>query len=234
MVEIVGDDCLGSWQSGAELLTRTKKEMLNLVTTIQNQTVLDPLWLTRFNPAAYPPGKDQIKDVINTIIPIRWAFTLDRKALYKKYLHVHDRAKNFRRNNGAWGTYFERLIRFGRPNGPNQLEIVVEKLTKWERRVQTALVLHLSAPSLDSPRTRGGPCWHFGEFIWHSDDKLDLVVVYRNHDFYNKALGNYVALGQLLRFVCEQSKRRPGKLICHSVHAYFDSSINSLKTFASI
>lgn len=63
---------------------------------------------------------------------------------------------------------------------------------------------------------------------------LDLVVVYRNHDFFNKALGNFIALGQLLRFIAVESGKTPGNLICHSVHAYSPRPIKDLATLAKI
>jgi hypothetical protein len=161
VVEIVGENCLTGWQAGVRLLTRAGKHTFNLVTTIQDPTSVDPSWLIHFDPRAHPPGTDKIKDVINTIFPVRLASTLDRKSLYERYLQIHDRARGLRRNSAAWGTYFERLIRFGRPSGSNQLEILIEKLTKWDRRAQAALVLHLSAPSLDTPRDAGWPLLAF-------------------------------------------------------------------------
>jgi hypothetical protein len=51
---------------------------------------------------------------------------------------------------------------------------------------------------------------------------LDLVAVYRNHDFLNKALGNFLGLGRLLNFIALEGGKRPGRVICHSVHAYVE------------
>jgi thymidylate synthase len=233
MPDVHGNNCYLAWRSGVELIGQRHKSVFNLITTIDEPTIHDPTWLTRYNPALTNRGGDNINDVINTIIPTRLAFSRDRETLYSDYLRAHNLARRFARNSARWGTYFERLIRFG-PSGVNQLETAITKLRKWEYRAQTALVFHLSAPSLDAPRTRGGPCWQFGEIVWHANDALDLVVVYRNHDYYNKTFGNFIALGQLLRFICEHAEKTPGRLICHSVHAYYEEPIAHMSGFASL
>jgi thymidylate synthase len=56
------------------------------------------------------------------------------------------------------------------------------------------------------------------------DGKIDMTAVYRNHDYFNKALPNFVGLGRLLDFICSESGRDVGKLVCHSGHAYFSKS----------
>jgi len=56
--------------------------------------------------------------------------------------------------------------------------------------------------------------------LCHRDGTIDLFAVYRNQDYFNKALGNFVGLADLLNFVCQQSGRRPGKLICNAAHAF--------------
>ena len=154
-----------------------------------------------------------------------------RPQFYSAYMRLHQRAMKWPRNRSRWGTYFERLVAFG--GTENQLELLITKLNTWPRNT-TGLVFHLSSPSVDRPRTRGGPCWHFGEIVWRKGDILDFVAVYRNHDYFNKALGNFIALGQLLRFIANESSKVPGKLICHSVHAYSERSLSALSNLAKM
>jgi hypothetical protein len=47
-----------------------------------------------------------------------------------------------------------------------------------------------------------------------------MTAIYRNHDYFNKAFANFVGLGRLLGFICAQTSRAPGRLVCHSGHAY--------------
>ncbi len=220
---------LDAWRAGASLLLQSGSALSNLITTIQNPCAIDSMWLSNHSPHRYSSNGDNIRDVVNTIFPMKIAERAScRAAMYSAYLQRHDRAHRWKRGRHAWGTYYERLIRFPSDRSGqvtvNQLERVIEKLRSWRRRSTTGLVFHLSSPVLDTPRIRGGPCWHYGELLWNHDDSIDLVAVYRNHDFYNKVLGNYIGLGLLLKYICDESDKVAGKLICHSVHAYCDSS----------
>lgn len=225
-----GTTALEAWQAGCTLLLASRGEISNLMTTILQPCAIDEQWLVQYSPHRFKTGADDARDVANTLFPQRISErTASRPELYTKYLKAHDRARKFQRGRHAWGTYFERLVRFP-PVGVNQLERAIAKLNTWPQRNTTGLVFHLSSPAIDSPRTRGGPCWQFAEILWNADDSLDLVAVYRNHDFFNKVLGNFVGLGRLLNFICCSSGKQPGKLVCHSVHAYSDGSQNQLRS----
>ena len=226
---VTGATALDAWRQGVQAIL-SEGEAFNLFTTIDQPTVFDPAWLTTYSPRQRGMGGDDLREVIKTIFPYDLANRLtNRPDLYREYLRCHDRAMRFIRNRGTWGTYFERLVRFPDHPETNQLETAINKLCTWPTRSGTSLVFHLSTPSCDTPRTRGGPCWQFGEIVWHPGDCLDLVVVYRNHDFLNKALGNFIGLGQLLNFICTASGKTPGRLLCHSVHAYNGGTVTGLR-----
>lgn len=226
------DTALEAWRAGVQILLANGSELKNLITVIRQPLTIDATWFTNQSPRRFRESGDDIRDVANTIFPTKLlAKAADRASFYSMYLARHDRSHRWAKGRHAWGTYFERLTRFP-PTGVNQLERVITKLRTWETRSTTGLVFHLSSPAIDAPRTRGGPCWHYGELLWAVDDTLDLVVVYRNHDFFNKVLGNFIGLGRLLEFICAESGKRPGKLICHSVHAYHDSTQQLLRTLA--
>ncbi|WP_157050646.1 hypothetical protein [Herbaspirillum rhizosphaerae] len=236
MLDVQAETCLAAWRSAAaQLLQKRDHHAFNLILEITNPCHLDLAWLTSYSPDSIGANTEKLSDVIDTIFPItiREKF-IDRNQFYSEYLRRHRRAMKWTRNRGRWGTYFERLIAFDKANSVNQLERVIEKLNSWEQRNTTGLVFHLSSPTLDAPRVRGGPCWHFGEIVWNPGGVLDLVVVYRNHDYFNKALGNFLALGQLLKFIADASNKIPGKLICHSVHAYFDRPVQELTALARL
>ncbi len=227
---VAGATALDAWLAGCAVLLASRGEISNLMTTILQPCTLDERWLAQYSPHRFKAGADDARDVANTLFPQRtFERAANRLELYSKYLKAHDRARKFQKGRHAWGTYFERLVRFP-PVGVNQLERAIEKLNTWPQRNTTGLVFHLSSPAIDSPRTRGGPCWQFAEILWNADDSLDLVVVYRNHDFYNKVLGNFVGLGRLLHFICRSTGKQPGKLVCHSVHAYSDGSQHQLRS----
>ena len=232
-INVKGQTAVEAWREGVAEILRSG-DVSQLMTRIENPCIFDEAWLKQYSPRRLGRNHDDIRDVIDTIFPVELAkrYIHDRRELFSRYLRIHDRARRWRRNRAAWGTYFERLIRFPHATNVNQLDRAIDKLLSWPVRNTTGIVFHLSSPAFDAPRTRGGPCWHFAEVLWNSDDRLDFVVVYRNHDFLNKALGNFIALGQLLGFICAESGKRPGSLICHSIHAYRGGGATALRTLA--
>lgn len=232
MPNIQHQNCLGAWQEGVRHLLAHQGEEFNLVTTIADPTTLNNAWLTQYSPHTVVAQADNIRDVINTIFPYRLrARYANRNEFYAAYKVRNARAEGLPRNRSRWGTYFARLTAFD--GELNQLERAIGKLNTWGRNT-TGLVFHLSSPSIDAPRTRGGPCLQYMEILWKPNNVLDLVAVYRNHDFFNKALGNFLALGQLLSFISTESNKQAGKLICHSVHAYSEKSLVRVKQLAQV
>jgi hypothetical protein len=218
---INGKDSLEAWRNGARALINTNsKSLSNVVTVIERPCVFEADW-HRHSPHNFHDQGSRLSDVINTIFPMGlWQRSAARVDFYDAYMQRFNRAKKLR--GVRWGTYFQRLVACP-PADTNQLERAISKLSTWQQRSTTAFVFHPATP-LDSPKLRGGPCWQFGELLWNEDDTLDFTVVYRNHDFYNKVLGNFIGLGQLLAFIAQESGKTPGRLVCHSVHAFFDSS----------
>jgi hypothetical protein len=228
-LNVFGLTAVDAWREGAAAVLR-HHEVFNLFSTIEQPSAFDEGWLTAYSPRRRGFRGDDLREVIQTIFPYELAkrFT-HRQDLYSEYLLRHDRAMRFVRNRATWGAYFERLVRFPDHPGTNQLETVIEKLSTWQQRGGACLVFHLATPARDTPRPRGGPCWQFAEILWHADDTLDFVVVYRNHDFFNKALGNFIGLGLLLDFICSASGKHVGRLLCHSVHAYNGGKATDLR-----
>lgn len=220
--------CAEAWLDVAGHLLTKGPDDSNVVVTITDSTLFDQAWLTRFNPRAVRSKGDQIRDVANTVFPQKtWKNSADRPAFYERYKKAHRRGGKKR-----WGTYFGRLISFGEKK-ENQLERVISVLNTWKNNPHAALTVHLSSPEFDSLRPLGAPCWHYGEFLCPDRGSIDLVVVYRNHDYFNKALGNFIGLSRLLAFVCDQTGRKPGKLVCHSVRAYYHANKSEFLGLAS-
>jgi thymidylate synthase len=222
------DTCVDGWLAVTNCLLKSGASEQNLLVEIKKPGSFDPEWLKRFNPRAVLENGDNIRDVMNTIFPAKtFANSANRQAAYARYLRADKRAHHRR-----WGTYFGRLISFGQSK-ENQLENIISALTGWRNSPHAALTFHLSSPELDSLRPLGAPCWHFGEFLCPDRTSLDLVAVYRNHDYFNKALGNFLGLSRLLQFVAAEAGRQPGHLVCHSIRGYFDTSKAAMTTLAS-
>jgi thymidylate synthase len=225
-VLVHGQNCLDAWLNASQHLIGHRGEEFNLVVTVDDPVQFEDEWLVRFNPRSVSSEGDAIRDVMNTIFPSKTrANAQTRAAFYDRYKRAFDRR---RRRHRTWGTYFHRLIAFG-PHATNQLENAIDALGRWGNNHKAALVLHLSSCEVDRIRIMGGPCWQYGALLCPDDETVNLTVVYRNHDYFNKALGNLLGLSRLLQFIAEESGRGPGQLVCHSAHAYFDGSRTTMK-----
>lgn len=108
-------------------------------------------------------------------------------------------------------TYFERMIgswcdKAGRIETfrDNKLALVIAKLNAWPNRPKAALYIH-TALDHEGFRTRGGPCLQYIQFRVHGTRELEIIGVYRAHDYGNKALGNLVGLDRVGRFVASHT-----------------------------
>ena len=77
-------------------------------------------------------------------------------------------------------------------------------------------------------------CMQYIELLCPDRETVSLLAVYRNHDYFQKALGNFIGLGQLLKFICDQTGRQAGTLTCHSAHAYYQSNKAELRSLAKL
>lgn len=135
-------------------------------------------------------------------------------------------------------TYFERLTGLTQDrNGhrskfrDNKLLEIIQKLNTWNRNAQSALFIHTTLDR-ETFRTRGGPCLQYIQFRAHGDAQLDIIGLYRAHDYGNKALGNLIGLDRLGRFVARHTGRELNQITVVSLHPFADSK-NRLRHFAN-
>lgn len=212
---VQGTNAMDAWlKCGRHLLGQPGAEQNNLVVEIESPGHWETDWFKRINPRAVHIRGEDPNDVANTIFPAStWRKSATRGELYHRYARAHARGKR-----KSWGTYFLRLIDFGTSH-VNQLERAIHVLNSWENEPGTAIVFHLTSPETDAPRPLGGPCLQLCQLqSWNGS--IDLTAVYRNHDYFNKALPNFIGLGRLQQFICGESGRQPGRLVCVSGHAY--------------
>lgn len=228
-------NALLAWQRGCNLLLK-ETEVFNLVTVIAEPVFCDNRWYRDYNPKSVKHEVQNLSDVVTTIFPYKFVGRgLSRPQLYQRYQERHERARKIHQvTRSRWGTYFLRMISFGEKN-VNQLDDAIEGVRSWTRNHKAAMVIHTSSAETDSVRKHtGNPCLQYIELLCPDVNTISLMAVYRNHDYFEKALGNFIGLGQLLRFICQETGRNPGTLVCHSAHAYAESSKNKLKQLAGL
>lgn len=139
--------------------------------------------------------------------------------------------------SGWQHTYFERMVgEWQNRNGmrsrfrSNKLIETIEKLNRWGRNAESACYIHIPLDS-ENFRTRGGPCLQYVQFRAFGDHLLDVIGVYRAHDYDNKALGNLVGLNRLGRFVAGHTGRLLNGTSVVSLHPFTNHKAR-LKKFA--
>lgn len=137
------------------------------------------------------------------------------------YFDRLERRRKLSRHND-WGTYFQRMSAVGfSDRGEGQLSQALRALQR-DGKPAGAIHLHTGLPR-DGIRKIGGPCLQIVTVHAERNDNgysLSACALYRNHDFFEKALGNYIGLGQLLGFLANCSQMQVAKLHVISGHAY--------------
>lgn len=125
-------------------------------------------------------------------------------------------------------TYFERMVgesidKSGKQHHfrANKLISAIQKRNEWGRNTESALYIHIPLDD-EGFRTRGGPCLQYVQFRTHGNNLLDVVGLYRAHDYGNKALGNLIGLDRLGRFVARHTETRLNGVTVVSLHPFVD------------
>ena len=164
-----------------------------------------------------------IKTVANTIFPKSLYSTHGSPKFYEEYHTGIDHLTVTK----LWGRYFDRMTRHKLLDGStyNPLQKLIEKLSnqnKGPRTYKAAYELAVYDPLLDSRMLRGSQCLSFLSFKLHPEHGLMLTVMYRNHAYITRLLGNLIGLGQLMEFIAKEADLKVGSLTVISTHAEID------------
>ncbi len=181
--------------------------------------------------------RPSISAVASTIFPANFYLEKGAHGVFEDYCKIHPRLPPH------WGTYASRILSrsaAGRGNTVhefNPLRVLFEKLQRHVVGVHLRAVYELNmldAHDLleipiyevqsDGKRTRGQPClMHLSFKLRANPPQVSLAVMYRNHFYIEKALGNLIGLAQLLSFVSAEAGVGVGPLVCHSTLAQLDT-----------
>lgn len=167
-----------------------------------------------------------VRTVANTIFPQSTYEDHGAPEFYDVYINkVFPKLK---RSTRDWGRYFERMMAYPTPNGPDNL---LDKLVcKMKRNIKggspfrNIYELPIYNPIKDAEGSpRGGQCLSFLSFKLDKDRRIMLSAVYRNHYYTEKLLGNIIGLGRLMQFVADETGATVGPLSILSTHAVVDN-----------
>lgn len=225
-------DCVTAWREAVRLTDgQPHHEAHNVVFDVENplsrSTLEDPV-VREVNAFLQSKEVKAVETVANTIFPL---------ALYRRYgapVFFDRFSKNVlpkvRRNGHRWsGYYFERMIALPREGGGepiNQLTDIIARLRDPAVKARNKFELSVFDPARDVDKSPyGGQCLSFGSFKLREmggRDVLDLTVMYRNHFYIEKLLGNLIGLGRLMDFVAREAELGVGALTVISTHAQVD------------
>lgn len=176
---------------------------------------------------------NSLSSVANTIFP---QALLDRhgpEAFYGVYrARVLPRMKKMTRD---WGRYFDRLTEWKKVQGSkiftiNPLHDLVSFLktqVSSERTYRNVYEMTIFDPTRDAGKVSNRQCLSFLSFKIDHDQRLRLTVMYRNHAYIARGLGNFIGLGRLQSFIADQCGLKVGSLTCISTHAEIDHGRNN-------
>jgi len=127
-------------------------------------------------------------------------------------------------SRNAYGTYFERMMRFrGMRNGKSkevdQVKMIIDLLRRGRRPRESALQLCCFDPAKDhtGQAVRGFPCLHSVSIGYDEHDDLYLTALYPTQYIVERAYGNYFGLFNLGRFIAHQTERKFKRMTCISI-----------------
>lgn len=221
-----------AWLDAAKFVCESG-DAVGLHVAIADPTVANPAVVTDLDRVLTSEKHLSCKHVANTIFPAGLWRKFGRGdperlfTLYNRPGGYYDRLKRRRARSSHydWGTYFQRLSSSdlsGR--GESQLTQAIRALTRADKP-RGAIHLHTGFAK-DGIRKIGGPCLQ--SLTVHTEWRnghahLSGCALYRNHNFFQKTLGNYIGLGNLLQFLAQSSELAVGTLHVISGHAYCDS-----------
>ena len=219
------------WLSAAAAVQKLGGEAHNVIIDIADpltETSTDAAIIREVDAFLRSRHANTLTGVANTIFPQSLLARHGPDAFYDVYLDtVLPRMKKMTRD---WGRYFDRLTSWPKIYGSqvktiNPLEDLVRFMrTQIEsgRTYRNVYEMTVYDPTRDAGKVSNRQCLSFLSFKLTQENRLLLTVMYRNHAYIARGLGNFIGLGRLMAFIADQSGAAMGSLTCISTHAFID------------
>jgi hypothetical protein len=234
-ITIVHDGFQQAWSEVVELLMVSRWELNNLMVQIKDPSLYRADLDADMDRFARAQGLLLPKHVAYTIFPHGiYKRGRDAKAVFDSYNRANGLYERMPRRKRPWGTYFRRMTHYVTSRGVvNQLDNIITAIRKRRTVSRAAYTIVIQQPGGETIRPLGGPCLNYLAVQGEPGPpaRLGLLAVYRNHDFLERAYGNYWGLCNLVRFLAKEAGGTPGPLTCVSSHAYVSGKKAALKSF---
>jgi hypothetical protein len=223
-------DCVSAWRRAVGVVDAEHgQEAHNVIIDVTNPLAradMDDPVVREVDAYLVSKDKKAVETVANTIFPAALYRRYGAPAFFKRF--TDNVLPRVRRSERWSGYYFERMIALPVEGKEpvNQLEDIISRLKDPNVTARNKFEISVFDPARDVDKSPyGGQCLSFGSFKLRSVDDvehLDLTVLYRNHFYIEKLLGNLIGLGRLMDFVAKESELRVGALTVISTHAKVD------------
>jgi hypothetical protein len=134
----------------------------------------------------------------------------------------------FERLAGAW---YDKVLQRHDLKSANLLKMI-DNMNAWKGNIKSAFYLHTSLDK-DNFRKLGSPCLQYIQFSLTEGAGLEIVALYRAHDYFHKFLGNAVGLQRLGEFVASRTGRSLRGVSIISLNPFTQSSKAALKNYVA-
>jgi thymidylate synthase len=224
-IVICEDSFQNAWAQAFLKLHTNQWNAWNIVVQIEHPEFFDIKINSLFEDFTNNNNLISPKHVAHTIFPQTF-FTngISKKRLYYKYWRFFKRPRKDPRS--GWGTYFARMIKYPTANGDiDQLGDIINNINNRSKNYGASYTMVIPCPDRDLNKIMGSPCLNYitiqTEKTPNQNNKkiINLLAVYRNHDFTRRAYGNYLGLCNLLKYIAHETNSQIGTLTCVSSHA---------------
>jgi thymidylate synthase len=241
-IVINADTIEDAWSQAICCLNDNNWELWDLVVRIATPTVYSKNLHTRLTEYARKHNLIEPNQVSYTIFPhklVRNGRPFDEicRGYLEKYYPMTRKAAH-----AGWGTYFHRMISYptarnGQVRRINQLGHIIAEIRKSKRVLRTAYTLVIPVPGGENTKPLGTPCLNsiaIRQEPIGGNRVVSLLAIYRNHDFSQRAYGNYYGLSKLLEYIANETGSRCGSLTCVSSHAFTDKANATMRRELSL
>lgn len=211
-----------AWSEVCHELSKNNWELWDVIVEIGNPLFINMNYDKLITEFAKEHNLIKPKDVAYTIFPYGFYLNRNSEKFYKNYwrFYKHTRKSKHR----GWGTYFERMIRYpGGGKEVDQLGKIINSINRSGRIFRAAYTMIIPIPGSENIKMRGAPCLNYLAVRTEPSSAgriINLLAVYRNHDFLERAYGNYLGLCKLLEYIVIETGSNIGKVTCMSSHAF--------------
>jgi len=227
MFTIEAKEPLEAWLKALELI-ECRGQQIGLLTRIASIRVMSKEEMAIYDGSSFSEFEASVFGAADAIFP-DWSVhkRLSTKEFFKKFSPCYLPHKS-----GKWGSYYQSLTDL---EGFNQLDHAITSLCGWGKRARSAFTFHMTPAKMHKPKPLGNPCLQYMAIVRDDEDRLNLIMTYRAHEFSVRALGNYVGASRLLSFICHHTNHKPGGITCLSGFAFAEgkrSQVQQLITLA--